>query len=99
MLANDDFTARHLSKKLAIHFIGESVNQSEIDSIYSVWKDSKGNLKEVNKEVLNVTARSKGRKFLWPSTWMFQAIRFSGSISYLALKTVMLLFTKRFQVN
>ena len=34
MLANDDFTARHLSKKLAIHFIGESVNQSEIDFIY-----------------------------------------------------------------
>ena len=79
MLASDDFTARHLSKKLAIHFIGESVSQSEIDSIYNVWKDSKGNLEEVNKEVLNVTALSKGRKFLWPSTWMFQAIRFSGS--------------------
>jgi uncharacterized protein (DUF1800 family) len=79
MLANDDFTARHLSKKLAIHFIGESVNQSEIDFIYNVWKDSKGNLDEVHKEVLNVTARSKERKFLWPSTWMFQAIRFSGS--------------------
>ena len=79
MLANDDFTARHLSKKLAIHFIGESVNQSEIDFIYNVWKDSKGNLEEIHKEVLNVTARSKERKFLWPSTWMFQAIRFSGS--------------------
>ena len=79
MLANDDFTARHLSKKLAIHFIGESVSKSEIDSIYNVWKDSKGNLKEIHKEVLNVTARSKERKFLWPSTWMFQAIRFSGS--------------------
>ena len=79
MLAHDDFTARHLSRKLAIHFIGESVSKSEIEFIYNVWKDSKGNLEEVHKEVLNVTARSNGRKFLWPSTWMFQAIRFSGS--------------------
>ena len=34
MLAEDDHTAKHLSKKLAIHFIGEKVSKQEIQEIY-----------------------------------------------------------------
>ncbi len=79
LLAHDDFTARHLSKKLALHFIGEDVDENEILSIYNVWKESSGDLKEVHKKVFQVAAFSTTKKFLWPSTWMFQAIRVSGS--------------------
>ena len=79
MLADDDFTARHLSKKLAIHFVGEGVSEDEVKSIYNVWKKSSGDLKEVHKKVIQVASQSTTKKFLWPSTWMFQAIRISGA--------------------
>jgi len=38
MLAEDDFTAKHFSRKLAIHFLGENVSKEEIQEIYKVWK-------------------------------------------------------------
>jgi len=79
MLAQDDFTAQHLSKKLAIHFIGENASKGEIKVIYDAWKQSKGDLAEVHKATLNVARATKTRKFLWPSTWMFQSIRVSGA--------------------
>ena len=79
MLANDDLTARHLSQKLALHFVGEGVTDNEIMSIYKVWKESLGDLKKVHEEVVRVTALSSVKRFLWPTTWMFQAIRVSGA--------------------
>ena len=79
MLAQDDFTAQHLSKKLAIHFIGENASKGEIKVIYDTWKESKGDLTEVHRATLNVARTTKTRKFLWPSTWMFQSIRVSGA--------------------
>ena len=79
MLSKDDSTARYLSKKLAIHFAGESASEGEIQSIYEVWKESAGDLQEVHKEVIRITKSTSAKKFLWPSTWMFQAIRVSGA--------------------
>ena len=79
MLADDDFTAQHLSKKLAIHFIGESASKEEVKVIYDTWKKSKGDLTEVHKATLKVVRTTKVKKFLWPSTWMFQSIRVSGA--------------------
>jgi uncharacterized protein (DUF1800 family) len=79
MLARDDFTAQHLSKKLAIHFIGENASKGEVKIIYDTWKKSKGDLAEVHRATLKVAQATKNRKFLWPSTWMFQSIRVSGA--------------------
>jgi len=79
MLANDDFTAQHLSKKLAIHFIGENASKDEVKIIYDTWKKSNGDLAEVHRATLKVAQATKTRKFLWPSTWMFQSIRVSGA--------------------
>ena len=79
MLAEDDHTAKHLSKKLAIHFIGEKVSKQEIQEIYKVWKASNGNLAAVHKVTLEVAQKTQVKKFLWPTTWMFQCIRLSGA--------------------
>jgi len=79
MLAEDDYTAKHLSRKLAIHFIGENVSTQEVQKIYTVWKISDGNLFEVHKKVLEVAQKTKVKKFLWPTTWMFQCIKLSGA--------------------
>ena len=79
MLADDDFTAQYLSKKLAIHFIGEKASKEEVKVIYDTWKKSKGDLAEVHKATLKVAQATKIKKFLWPSTWMFQSIRVSGA--------------------
>ena len=79
MLAKDDFTAQHLSKKLAVHFIGENASKGEVKVIYDTWKKSKGDLTEVHKATLKVAQATKNKKFLWPSTWMFQSIRVSGA--------------------
>jgi uncharacterized protein (DUF1800 family) len=79
MLAEDDFTAKHLSRKLAIHFLGENVSKEEIQEIYKVWKASNGDLAEVHKVTLKVAQKTKIKKFLWPTTWMFQCIRLSGA--------------------
>ena len=79
MLAQDDFTAQHLSKKLAIHFIGENANKNEIKIIYDAWKASRGDLVKIHEATLKVTRVTKGKKFLWPSTWMLQGIRVSGA--------------------
>jgi uncharacterized protein (DUF1800 family) len=79
MLAEDDQTAQHLSRKLAIHFIGENVSEEEIKKIYKIWKATNGDLAEVHRVTLEVAQRTKIKKFLWPSTWMFQCIRLSGA--------------------
>jgi uncharacterized protein (DUF1800 family) len=79
MLANDDFTAQHLSKKLAIHFIGENATKGEVKVIYDTWKKSNGDLAAVHRATLKVAQATKNKKFLWPSTWMFQSIRVSGA--------------------
>ena len=79
MLAEDDQTAQHLSRKLAIHLIGENVSEEEIKKIYKIWKATNGDLAEVHKVTLEVAQITKIKKFLWPSTWMFQCIRLSGA--------------------
>ena len=79
MLASDDHTARYLSKKLALHFIGEGATDEEIKIIYGAWKKSKGDLNKVHKATLEVIKNTRSKKFLWPTTWMFQAIRISGA--------------------
>ena len=79
MLAKDDFTAQHLSKKLAVHFIGENASKGEVKVIYDTWKKSNGDLAAVHRATLKVAQATKNKKFLWPSTWMFQSIRVSGA--------------------
>jgi len=79
MLAEDDYTAQHLSKKLAIHFIGENVSKQEINEIYQTWKASNGDLAEVHRITLEVSQKTNVKKFLWPTTWMFQCVRLSGA--------------------
>ena len=79
MLAKDDFTAQHLSKKLAVHFIGENASNGEVKVIYDTWKKSNGDLAAVHRATLKVAQGTKNKKFLWPSTWMFQSIRVSGA--------------------
>lgn len=79
MLASDDHTAKYLSKKLALHFVGEGATDEEIQIIYGAWRKSKGDLNKVHKATLEVIKNTRSKKFLWPTTWMFQAIRISGA--------------------
>jgi len=79
MLASDDHTAQYLSRKLAIHFLGQDATNREIKVIYDSWKKSKGDLKVVHEVVIEVLQNTHAKRFLWPSTWAFQAIRISGA--------------------
>lgn len=77
-LAADPMTADFLSRKLALHFIGESATDTEIDAIRTAWLESGGDLPTVHKAVAMATLGSDGKKFLWPLTWLFQLVRISG---------------------
>ena len=44
-----------------------------------MWKSSDGDLSEIHKVTLEVAQKTKIKKFLWPTTWMFQCIRISGA--------------------
>lgn len=79
MLAADKHTRNFLSRKLATHFIGENVSKEDIAAIAAAWEQSSGDLPTIHSTVLNLAYKSPIRKFLWPSTWLFQAIRLSGA--------------------
>jgi uncharacterized protein (DUF1800 family) len=77
-LADDLSTARHLSLKLARHFVGESVSSDDVASIEKVWVSTRGYLPAVHQEVLRLAVASDIRKFHWPLTWAVQVLRISG---------------------
>ena len=78
-LAADPMTAEFLSRKLALHFVGDAATEDEIAAIRSAWLDSEGDLPTVHRAVANVALNSESRKFLWPMTWLSQLVRISDS--------------------
>lgn len=78
-LASDPMTADVLSRKLTLHFLGESATEAEINLVRAAWEGSGGDLPSIHKAVALAALNSEGKKFLWPMTWLFQLIRISGS--------------------
>ena len=78
-LASHEHTIMHLSTKLCRHFVSDSPKQTDIDYIANAWRQSKGNLDEIHAAVIERAITSKGAKFQWPITWIFQVIRLSGA--------------------
>lgn len=79
MLAADDFSRRFISRKLAIHFIGDSATEADIAPIEAAWAASGGHLPTVHRAVLRQALASQTKRFHWPLTWMFQVLRMSGA--------------------
>lgn len=79
LLASDPMTAQYLSRKLALHFIGDAATPGDISAIQTAWETSNGDLPTVHKAVAKAALNSESKKFLWPLTWLFQLVRISGS--------------------
>ncbi len=82
MLAADPWTPRHLSAKLAQHFIGESASDEDRGAIEDAWIASNGDLPTIHRAVVDRALVSGGKKFLWPLTWLSQLLRISGASLY-----------------
>lgn len=79
MLAQKQATRKFISTKLARHFIGESASTQDISVIEQAWEQSNGDLLTIHRAALKRAVLSDGKKFLWPMTWFFQALRMSGA--------------------
>ena len=82
MLAADPWTPRHISAKLALHFIGESATDEDRGAIEDAWVSSNGNLPSIHRAVVDRALLSEGKKYLWPWTWISQLLRISGATLY-----------------
>ena len=78
-LAADPSTVRHLSEKLALHFVGDDYSESNVTAVSNAWKQSNGTLRDIHRAVLLEAAKSKGTKFLTPSLWLHQLLRMSDA--------------------
>lgn len=77
-LAGDAATIRHLSRKLAVHFIGSGATDADLRAIEAVWHGTKGALPAIHRTVLRLAMASDARRFHWPLTWAVQVLRLSG---------------------
>ena len=78
-LAAHDHTIKHISYKLAQHFVSDDPNQSDVDFISSAWRKGNGNLDQIHSAVIERAIMSKDPKFQWPMTWLFQVVRLSDA--------------------
>jgi len=78
-LASLDETAEFLSKKLCQHFVSDNPSEKDIVYVKSKWIASNGDLNQIHSAVIERAIISKGDKFQWPITWLFQIIRLSGA--------------------
>ena len=70
--------SNYMDRRYHISPPGETV-QYNINEIYQTWKASNGDLAEVHRITLEVSQKTNVKKFLWPTTWMFQCVRLSGA--------------------
>lgn len=80
-LAEHPNTRAHLSRKLCTHFIADDPPEDSVQRVMAVWADTHGSLPSIHRQVLVEALRhvETHSKFLWPLTWMLQAIRQSGA--------------------
>ena len=78
-LAADPSAVRHLSEKLALHFVGDDYSEANVAAVSNAWKNSNGSLRDIHRAVLIEAANSESRKFLTPSLWLYQLLRMSGA--------------------
>lgn len=76
-------TRRYISRKLATHFISDNPSKRVTDAIESTWRDTSGNLQKVHEKVLELAWHHGEYKLLWPSHWLYNIVRFSGSDYFL----------------
>ena len=48
-----------------------------VNAVKKRWIETDGNLPEIHKAVLHNSVKSESKIFLWPQTWVFQALRIS----------------------
>ena len=78
-LAAHEHTIKHISFKLAQHFVSDDPSQSDVDFIANAWRKSNGNLDKIHSAVIERAVISKDPKFQWPMTWLFQVVRLSDA--------------------
>tara|TARA_X000000368_G_scaffold45405_1_gene32584 strand:+ start:164 stop:1582 length:1419 start_codon:yes stop_codon:yes gene_type:complete len=76
-LANHPKTIEYVSEKLVTHFCGAGVSTETIDEVKTIWTETNGDLPKIHKAVLTLAINSRSKAFLWPQTWLFQALRIS----------------------
>ena len=76
-LAKHPNTIDHISRKLVRHFCGPNIPSKAVDAVKRTWATTNGNLPEIHKTVLLHAVKSESKIFLWPQTWVFQALRMS----------------------
>jgi uncharacterized protein (DUF1800 family) len=79
-LARHPATARHISHKLARHFVSDQPPQPLVDRLETTFLETGGNLKEIAKTLVkSPEAWSHGRKKLKrPSEWVASALRLTA---------------------
>ena len=80
-LAAHPATARHLARKLCVHFIDDEPPADAVAAVERAWLDSGGRLPAVHEAVLRAAWATLGRtrKFASPETWFLQVHRTSGA--------------------
>mgnify|MGYP001187175885 CR=1 FL=1 len=76
-LAKQPSTIDHISRKLIRHFCGPNMPSESVNAVKSKWVETNGNLPEIHKTLLLHAVKSESKIFLWPQTWVFQALRMS----------------------
>jgi len=76
-LAKHPSTIDHVSKKLIRHFCGPNASSQSVDAVKQTWIETNGDLPEIHKTVLLNAVNNESKIFLWPQTWLFQALRMS----------------------
>lgn len=79
-LAQHPETARHLSWKLARHFLSDDPPAASVDRIHQAWIDSDGDLIAIHTAVIDevVAVATADAKFTTPENWLTQAFRTTG---------------------
>ncbi len=76
-LAMHPTTANYVCKKIAHHFVSESVQQSLIDKMQKTWLDNQGNIKKVMRTLFNASEAwlTTPQKFKTPREFVISAYR------------------------
>jgi uncharacterized protein (DUF1800 family) len=80
-LARHPATAKHIARKLAVHFVADEPPQPLVDRLEKAFRDTDGDLKEVSKALLMSPEAwaPERRKLKRPSEWIAAAMRLTGA--------------------
>jgi uncharacterized protein (DUF1800 family) len=80
-LARHPATAKHIARKLAVHFVADEPPQPLVDRLEKTFRDTDGDLKEVSKALLTSPEAwtPERKKLKRPSEWIAAAMRLTGA--------------------